>query len=119
MHTLFENDFRRHVFGRATERIRAVLDVFAKPEISQLGVSVDVEQYIFGLYVPVYQVQPMQVFNSQEDFGHVKPCHVLVHRPVALNVIIKIATRRERHHKVNEAAILVKILQPDDEWEIY
>lgn len=119
MHTLFENYFRRHVFGRAAERVRAVLDMFAKPEIGQLGVSVDVEQYIIRLDVPVYQIQPVQVFHSQEDFGHVKPCHILVHRPVALNVIIKIATGRERHHKVNETAVLVEVLQPDDEREIY
>ena len=56
----FEQHFRSHVLWTSTERISELIHAdigLAQSEISESGMTVDVDEYVFGFYVSVNDVQ--------------------------------------------------------------
>lgn len=53
---LLLNDLGREVVGRPTQRPRCRIASLREPEVRYFDVSIDVEQYVFGLEIPVDDV---------------------------------------------------------------
>ena len=60
---LIEQDLGGEVFGRAAERVGSGFTVFCKTEVSKLEITFMVDEDIFGLEIPVYDMFSMQVFE--------------------------------------------------------
>ena len=69
--TLTRNNLRRHIMGRANDRLGLIPTFQRKnlgsPQINQLQISITAHHDILGLQIPINNLEGMQMFNNHED----------------------------------------------------
>ena len=112
----------RKVLGCTAKRIRifiVILDYLCYAKISQLYVTIDVNQNVFWLEVSVNNLTVVQVSESERNLNSVKLCFWFWEPSLLWEVLKKLAALDEVHDEVDAICSLEHKVNSYDEWVVY
>uniref|UniRef100_A0A7S3IL17 Uncharacterized protein n=1 Tax=Strombidium inclinatum TaxID=197538 RepID=A0A7S3IL17_9SPIT len=112
--------FRRNVLGSADERIRfqdVVLRLvdLGEAEIGEFDVTIEADQDVLGLQVPVENFGLMQVLKSQSYLGGIELGARFVEALLSREMSENLTSLNELHHEVDARGLGENLLQGNDE----
>ncbi len=110
-------NFRRQIFGCATETVSLVLSIFeklSKPKVSKTNVSVLVHQYIFRFQVSVDNLVAVQIAKRKDNLGRNELDSWLAKPLDLVEVVVNVASRHILQKEVNPQLVLKHIVHRVD-----
>ena len=110
------NDLGGDVLGSAAERVSSVTwqELLDEAEVSELDVSILLDQHILRLEVPVNEVLRVHVLEGQHNLPDVEPCMVNCELFELVDYADKVATFHVLDVQVNDSLVLGTTVHLDD-----
>lgn len=111
--TLHIENFRRQIFGCATETVSLVLSILeklSKPKVSKTNVSVLVHQYIFRFQVSVDNLVAVQIAKRKDNLCRNELDSWLAKPLDLVEVVVDVASRHILQKEVNPQLVLKHIV---------